>query len=157
MFIPDHEIKYGEPDPAKMCVDGTSEEFERAPASPYLRALYVKFVNGAHTKWHYYTGEQMLVATQRKGFVEFQGLLSLEIREGDRVFIPTGLWHWHGAVEGEALVHLAVTTSETIWDKTDPCQKHAHSEDLFWLLGLSVPKTSVPVMAPSLISTFYNV
>jgi len=129
MFIPDYEIKYGEPDPAKMCGDGTIEEFERAPASPYLRALYVKFVNGAHTKWHYHTGEQMLLATQGKGFVEFQGLQTLEIREGDRVFIPTSLWHRHGADEGETLVHLAVTTGETIWDKADPCQKHAHGEN----------------------------
>ena len=121
MLIPDYEIKYGGPDPAKMCGDGTIEEFERAPASPYLRALYVKFVHGAHTKWHYHTGEQMLLATQGKGFVEFQGLPSLEISEGDRVFIPAGLWHRHGAVEGETLVHLAVTTGETIWDNTDPC------------------------------------
>ncbi len=155
MFIPDYEIKYGAPDPAKMCGVGTVEEFERAPASPYLRALYVKFVNGAHTKWHYHTGEQMLLATQGKGFVEFQGLPSLEIREGDWVFIPTGLWH--GAVEREMLVHLAVTTGEPIWDKLDPCQKHAHGEDLSWLLGLSVPKTSVSVMALLLTSTFYNV
>ena len=50
MFIPDYEIKYGEPDCTKMCGDGTIEEFEQAHASPYLRALYVKFVNGAHTK-----------------------------------------------------------------------------------------------------------
>ena len=129
MFYPTSEIKYGKPDPTKMCGDGTIEAFERAPASPYLRASYVKFVNGAHTKWHYHTGEQMLLATQGKGFVEFQGLPSLEIGEGDRVFIPTGLWHRHGAVEGETLVHLAVTTGETIWDKADPCQKHAHGED----------------------------
>ncbi len=95
MFYPTGEIKYGKPDPTKMCADGTIEALEQAPSSPYLRASYVKLMNGAHTKWHYHTGKQMLLATQGKGFVEFQGLPSLEIGEGDRVFIPAGLWHRH--------------------------------------------------------------
>lgn len=122
MFYPAGEIKYGKPDPAKMCGDGFMEELERGPASPHLRATYVEFVHGAHTKWHYHNGEQLLLVTQGKGFVEFQNDSILEIREGDRMFIPTGLWHRHGAGEGEAMVHLAVTTGETKWSKDDDCQ-----------------------------------
>src|SRR4051794_8947354 len=119
MFYPAGEIKYGKPDPTKMCGDGRIEELEHAPASPNLRAMYVKFVDGAHTKWHYHTGEQMLLTTEGRGFVECRGDPIVEIHEKDRVFIPKGAWHRHGAVEGETLVHLAVTTGETKWDTDD--------------------------------------
>jgi len=124
MFFPASKVNYGETDPDKMCGEGLIEVLEHAPNSPNLRAAYVKFVNGAHTKWHYHTGEQMLLATQGTGFVEFQGLPDIRLQQGDRVFIPAGVWHRHGAA-GEKLIHLAVTTGETIWDKKDSCDKQA--------------------------------
>ncbi|MDH4135457.1 MAG: cupin domain-containing protein [Anaerolineae bacterium] len=128
------DIKYGEPS-KNMCGDGFIEELAETPASPNLRAAFVKFVCGAFTKWHYHTGEQMLFATEGEGFVEFQDRPTIEIREGARVFIPTGVWHRHGAAEGKTLIHLAVTYGATIWDHDDPCQRDAQRKDH---LGLSV-------------------
>ncbi len=130
MYYPSGEIKYRKPDPEKMCGDGRIELLEHAPQSPYLRAKYVRFVNGAHTKWHYHTGEQLLVGTKGTGFVEFRGLPDVTLCKGDRVFIPAGVWHRHGAAAGETLMkHLAVTTGETKWDKKDRCEKHRGTGD----------------------------
>ena len=103
MYYPAGKIKYAMPDPAKMCGDGHTEELERAPQSPYLRAVHVKFVDGARTKWHYHSRAQILMATQGQGFVELRGLPVVSIYENDRVIIPAGVWHRHGAVEGESL------------------------------------------------------
>jgi len=121
MYYPAGEINYGQPDPKKMCGDGRIEELAHAPASPHLRTVHVKFVDGARTKWHYHNGDQWLLPTEGEGFVEFKGLPVLELRKGDRVFIPMGVWHRHGAVDGETLSHIAVTSGETVWDIKDPC------------------------------------
>lgn len=129
MYYPAGKIRYAKPDPTQMCGDGRIEDLDHAPRPPHLRAAYVKFVNGAHTKWHYHSGEQLLLATEGKGFVEFQGSPILEIHEGDRVFIPTGVWHRHGAVEGGTVVHLAVTCGKTEWDRKDTCDKHPDWKD----------------------------
>ena len=121
MYYAAGEIKYAEPDPSKMCGDGRIEKLDRAPDPPNLRAEHIRFVEGAHTKWHYHTGEQLLMPTVGTGFVEFKGLPVLEIRSGDRVFIPAGVWHRHGARQGQTMTHIAVTTGETVWPKSDDC------------------------------------
>jgi autoinducer 2-degrading protein len=121
MYFPAGVIEYGELDPQRMCGDGRLEKLEHAPVSPQLRAEHVKFINGAHTKWHYHTGEQLLMPTDGVGFVELKGLPLLEIRLGDRVFIPSGVWHRHGARKGHAMIHIAVTSGETVWDTSDDC------------------------------------
>lgn len=124
MFYAASKIKYGKPDPAKMFGVGRMEKLQRGPAPPCLRAAYVKFVRGAHTRWHppYHHGEQLLLVAQGKGSVEFQNLPTLKIRKGDRVFVPAGALHRHGALEGETMIHLAVTTGETIWETVNSSQ-----------------------------------
>jgi quercetin dioxygenase-like cupin family protein len=121
MYYAAGEIKYAEPDPKRMCGDGRIEELDHAPDSPYLRAAHVRFVDGAHTKWHYHTGEQLLMPTDGLGFVEFRGLPLLQIRSGDRVFVPAGVWHRHGTRKGQTMTHIAVTTGETVWAPSDDC------------------------------------
>lgn len=116
-------IKYALPDATKMCGDGRIEQLADAPASPALRSAYVKFTDGAYTKWHSHTGEQLLIATSGKGFVQLRGQPIQELHEGDRVFIPADVWHRHGAIEGGTFIHLAVTTGETQWDDGDPCRR----------------------------------
>jgi quercetin dioxygenase-like cupin family protein len=121
MYYPAGEIKYAEPDRATMCGDGRIEKLDHAPGSPHLRATHVTFVDGAHTKWHYHTGEQLLMPTEGIGFVEFRGLPLLQIRIRDRVFIPIGVWHRHGARKGHSMTHIAVTSGDTVWDASDNC------------------------------------
>ena len=119
MYYPENKINYGEVDEKKMHGDGRIEKLERGPRSPNLRAVHVQFVNGAHTKWHYHSGDQILMPTEGRGFVEYQGLQIVNLLKGDRVLIPADTWHRHGAIEGETLVHLAITTGETTWEDKD--------------------------------------
>jgi quercetin dioxygenase-like cupin family protein len=121
MYYPAGEIKYAEPEPETMCGDGRIEKLDHAPVPPSLRAAHVRFVNGAHTKWHYHTGEQLLMPTEGTGFVEFRGLQLLHIGVGDRVFVPPGVWHRHGARKGLTMTHIAVTSGDTQWDRSDNC------------------------------------
>ena len=58
-------------------------------------------------------------------FVEFRGLPDVTLCKGNRVFIPAGVSHRHGAEEEEHLMkHLAGTAGETTWDEDDLCDKH---------------------------------
>lgn len=125
--FPASRMDYAGPDSTKMCGDGRIET--PVPGSPSLRAAHVKFVNGAFTRWHFHTGEQLLLGTDGIGFVELQSHPIAEIRKGDRVFIPTGVWHRHGAAEKATFVHLAVTTGETKWHCEDPCQRDSREAD----------------------------
>ncbi len=135
MRLSAHNAKFGKRN-ENMCGHGFIEELVQAPSSPSMRATFVKFLSGAYTKWHYHTGEQILIATEGQGFVEFQDRPKVELREGDRIYTPASVWHRHGAIEGKTLVHLAVTYGETQWDHGDPCRRDSSYGNQ---LGLSVP------------------
>ena len=129
------DINSGEPDSQNTCGKGFKKELAHESTPPSMHATCVMFDDGAYTKWHYHTGEQMLFATEGQGFVEFQYGLTREIREGEAVYIPVGVWHRHGAIEGKTLTHLAVTCGETRWDNEDPCQRDSQHRQS---LGLTV-------------------
>lgn len=135
MYYPAGAIKYAKRDSKRMCGDGCIEELDDAPVSPAMRAANVKFVDGAFTKWHYHTDEQLLLGTDGEGFVELQGHPIVAIGKGDRVLIPTGVWHRHGAAEKQTFGHLAVTSGETKWDDKDSCQRDARDAAR---LGMSI-------------------
>jgi quercetin dioxygenase-like cupin family protein len=119
------------------CGEAFTAESDQGPASPALRGELVKFVDGAFTKWHYHTGEQMLLVADGEGFVEYQDRPSVTIREGAKVFIPAGVWHRQGAVAKSPLVHLAVTYGVTCWANDDPCLRYDSQKEH---MGLSVER-----------------
>jgi quercetin dioxygenase-like cupin family protein len=127
MFFPGREQPQYKQDenPQEVCGTRWLEDLQGAPSSPLMRPLYVKFEDGAYTKWHYHTGEQLLLVAEGKGFVEFEGGPPIEIQPNDRVYIPAEQWHRHGALAGETLVHLAVTIGRTEWRYDDPCDRHS--------------------------------
>jgi len=111
-----------------MCGKGRIEELSScdSPKSPHIRAMYVRFENGAYTNWHLHEGWQVLVVTKGVGFVEEDGKAPhFQIAPYDRIYIPPRLWHRHGALEGRQMVHLAVTIGHTVWKQDDPCDKFA--------------------------------
>ncbi len=69
----------------------------------------VRFTNGARTHWHVHPGEQVLYILEGEGRV---GTESEEIRvgPGDVVHAAPGERHWHGALPGQSMAHLSVTT-----------------------------------------------
>jgi len=81
----------------------TAKESTRAAGS------YVTFQPGARTAWHTHPHGQTLVVTAGVGRVQRWGGPLEEIRPGDVVWIPPGVKHWHGASQGSAMTHIAVT------------------------------------------------
>ena len=106
----------------EVCGKVEGEQNDDLPGSPGPRAGYVRFINGARTKWHRHDGLQVLFVTEGLGFVEQEGLPRIEIKPGDRIYIPKKVLHCHGAKKGQQMVHLAFTDGETDWDKKDPCE-----------------------------------
>ena len=113
------EIFYEENKENTMCGKVFGENSPDSPSSPYTRALHVKFVEGAFTKWHWHTGGQILLVKEGIGFVEQKGVPAFDIMKGDRIYISENVWHRHGAKKGQTMVHLAITNGETKWDLGD--------------------------------------
>ncbi|MBC6442931.1 MAG: cupin domain-containing protein [Rhodobacteraceae bacterium] len=78
------------------------------PAPGRLRAVLVRFDPGARTFWHTHPLGQTLFVTGGCGRVALRGEPSRIIRQGDTVFIPEGVEHWHGAGTDTSMTHLAM-------------------------------------------------
>lgn len=71
-------------------------------------AASVTFEPGARTHWHTHPLGQRLVVTSGCGFVQsWDGPVHV-IRPGDVVTCPPGEKHWHGALPGTAMSHIAI-------------------------------------------------
>lgn len=69
----------------------------------------VTFERGARTAWHTHPLGQTLIVTAGSGFVQSWGGPIREIRQGDTVWIPPGVKHWHGASPRTSMTHIAIT------------------------------------------------
>jgi quercetin dioxygenase-like cupin family protein len=69
---------------------------------------HVTFGPGARTAWHTHPFGQTLIVTAGTGLIQRWGGTIEEIREGDVVWIPAGLKHWHGAAPNTAMTHIAI-------------------------------------------------
>lgn len=103
------------------------------------KVYLANFNNGARTKVHYHQGGQILVVTKGKGMlviykkasikketVKIQKLSQTNLEEGDVAFIPKNVLHWHGALQGKNLTHIAFNIftdnakeAQTIWYESD--------------------------------------
>jgi quercetin dioxygenase-like cupin family protein len=89
--------------------------FRRESPSRLSGAL-VTFDPGARTRWHTHPIGQTLVVTRGTGHVQHWGGKRETIREGDIVWIPPGVKHWHGAAASSSMSHVALV--ETLDGKT---------------------------------------
>jgi len=71
----------------------------------------VTFEPGARTTWHAHPLGQTLIVTAGVGRVQHWDGPVQEIRQGDTVWIPPGVKHWHGAGESTAMSHIAIAES----------------------------------------------
>ncbi len=78
-----------------------------------VRVNIVRFTPGARTAWHRHTCGQTLHVTEGLGLVVTAEKV-IVMRPGDTVWTPPEEWHWHGAVPGHFMAHLA------IWEGPDP-------------------------------------
>ena len=72
---------------------------------------YVNFEPGARSAWHSHPAGQHIVVTAGVGRTQVWGGPVVEIREGDTLWCPPGVRHWHGAAPDTAMTHLVVTGS----------------------------------------------
>ena len=71
----------------------------------------VSFAAGARTAWHSHPLGQTLIVTSGSGWVQQWGQPARKITQGDMVWIPPKVKHWHGAAKTEAMTHIAIAES----------------------------------------------
>jgi quercetin dioxygenase-like cupin family protein len=76
---------------------------------------WVRFTDGGRSNWHTHHGGQVLHVLEGEGCVVTEGGGVTELRAGLVVRTPPGVRHWHGALRGRSMTHLAVTCGETEW------------------------------------------
>lgn len=82
--------------------------FPANPTTP-VSGAYVSFDQGARSAWHTHPAGQHLIVTAGAGWIQEWGGPVTEIREGDVVWCPPGVKHWHGASPTSAMTHIALT------------------------------------------------
>ena len=85
-----------------------ASQFQRSAPARVAGSL-VTFDPGARTAWHTHPLGQTLIVTAGSGLVQSWGDPVQQIHEGDVVWIPPGVKHWHGATPAERMSHLAIT------------------------------------------------
>lgn len=88
--------------------DATYETLFAQGERSSMQATTVSFAPGARTVWHNHPAGQYLVVTSGVGWIQERGGEKRVIREGDVVWTPPGVFHWHGATTDSAMSHLAV-------------------------------------------------
>lgn len=73
-----------------------------------LSGARVTFEPGARSAWHTHPLGQNLIVTSGTGWVQQWGGRVEEIREGDVVWTPPGVKHWHGATATTSMSHIAL-------------------------------------------------
>lgn len=71
----------------------------------------VTYEPGARTAWHTHPLGQTLIISSGTGLVQQWDGPVQEVREGDIIWIPAGVKHWHGATDTERTTHIAITES----------------------------------------------
>ncbi|AGQ31866.1 Germin subfamily 1 member 15 [Serratia liquefaciens ATCC 27592] len=71
----------------------------------------VTFEPGARTAWHTHPLGQTLIVTQGRGWIQLWGEEIQEMNQGDIVWIPEDVKHWHGATPDTAMTHIAIAES----------------------------------------------
>ncbi|MCD2185385.1 (R)-mandelonitrile lyase [Rhizobium sp. GN54] len=71
----------------------------------------VTYEPGARTAWHVHPLGQVLIISSGTGLVQQWGQPVQEVSEGDIIWIPAGVKHWHGATDGSRMRHVVITES----------------------------------------------
>ena len=99
--------------PAQNFAGSVKVEMLHKPGGPdRASAGAVTFSPGARTAWHTHPLGQTLIVTAGAGRVQRWDGPVEEIRVGDVVRIPPGVKHWHGATNGSAMTHIAISEAQ---------------------------------------------
>jgi 4-carboxymuconolactone decarboxylase len=94
----------------------------------------VTFEPGARTAWHTHPLGQALIVTAGTGRVQRWGDRADEIQQGDVVWIPPGVKHWHGAAPNSSMTHIGIV-------------EQLDGKSVEWMEKVSDAQYSAPVRA----------
>ena len=80
-------------------------------ATAHYSGAYVTFAPGARTAWHMHPAGQHMVVTRGTALTGTRDGKVIAFEEGETVWCPADLDHWHGATPGAAMTHLVITGS----------------------------------------------
>ena len=84
--------------------------------SQELEVLAVFFDNGARTRPHVHSTDQVLAVVEGTCVVADQ-TERRELQPGEHAHTPAGHWHWHGAAPGHDACHISIRKpGPTDWD-----------------------------------------
>ncbi|HEY8568536.1 (R)-mandelonitrile lyase [Microbulbifer sp.] len=78
----------------------------------HYSGAYVTFQPGARTAWHSHPAGQHMVVTSGTGLTGTRDGKVVEIKQGDAIWCPPDIDHWHGATPASPMTHLVVTGSK---------------------------------------------
>lgn len=106
--------------PLQPSIVGNNEQFTgavridshfQAPNPARIGGALVTFEPNARTNWHTHPLGQTLFITQGSGWVQEWGKEKQLIQQGDIVWIPENIKHWHGASKDTSMIHFAIAES----------------------------------------------
>jgi quercetin dioxygenase-like cupin family protein len=74
----------------------------------------VSFSAGARTYWHAHKGGQLLIVKEGEGLVGDENG-TIRISEGDTIWTPPGVRHWHGAALNCSMTHTGISLDDVEW------------------------------------------
>lgn len=83
----------------------------QADAPARVGGATVTFEPGARTAWHTHPLGQTLIIVQGQGWIQCEGEAIHVMNQGDIIWIPEGVKHWHGATPDNAMSHIAIAES----------------------------------------------
>jgi quercetin dioxygenase-like cupin family protein len=98
-------------------------------ANRQAAAISVQFEPGARSAWHVHPVGQTLIVTGGIGRLQRLGGPILEIRQGDVVWIPPGVRHWHGATPATGVTQIAFH-ERLEGELTEWMEQVSHAQDL---------------------------
>jgi quercetin dioxygenase-like cupin family protein len=83
-----------------------------ANETAHYSGAYVTFQPGARTNWHWHPAGQHMIVTDGVALTGTRSGEVIEFGEGESVWCPVGLDHWHGATPVAPMTHLVITGSK---------------------------------------------
>jgi 4-carboxymuconolactone decarboxylase len=78
----------------------------------HYSGAYVTFAPGARTAWHLHPAGQHMIVTKGIALTGTRDGKVIEFEEGETVWCPHDIDHWHGATPNASMTHLVITGSK---------------------------------------------
>lgn len=75
----------------------------------HYSGAYVTFQPGARTAWHLHPAGQHMIVTSGVALTGTRDGKIIAFKQGETVWCPPGIDHWHGATPDSPMTHLVIT------------------------------------------------